>query len=73
MISSHFPFTYGHKFNWLILVIISIIGASVRHYFNLRNQKKYNVWILPTATFGMICLMLYVCLTTVNKTLFGTI
>jgi len=60
MVSSHFPFTYGHKYNWLILIIISIIGASVRHYFNLRNKKKYNVWILPCATLGMICLMLYV-------------
>ena len=66
MISSHFPFTYGHKYNWLILAIISIIGASVRHYFNLRNQKKYNVWILPTAAFGMICLMLYVSLPKIN-------
>ena len=66
MISSHFPFTYGHKYNWLILAIISVIGASVRHYFNLRNQKKYNVWILPTAAFGMICLMFYVSLPKIN-------
>ena len=60
MISSHFPFTYGHKYNWLILALISIIGAAVRHYFNLRNKKEYKVWILPLATVGMICLMLYV-------------
>ena len=43
MISSHFPFTYGHKYNWLILALISIIGASVRHYFNLRNKKKNKI------------------------------
>jgi uncharacterized membrane protein len=60
MISAHFPFTYGHKYNWLILALISIIGASVRHFFNLRNKKQYNVWILPTTAVGMICLMLYV-------------
>ena len=60
MISAHFPFTYGHKYNWLILIIISIIGASVRHYFNLRNKKQYKVWILPAAALGMIALMLYV-------------
>ena len=69
MISSHFPFTYGHKYNWLILAILSIIGASVRHYFNLRNKKKYNVWILPFAAIGMICLMLYVSLPKTAKTL----
>ena len=60
MISSHFPFTYGHKFNWLILALISIIGAIVRHYFNLRNKKQHKVWILPLATLGMICLIIYV-------------
>tara|TARA_B100002003_G_scaffold223158_1_gene227458 strand:- start:970 stop:1464 length:495 start_codon:yes stop_codon:yes gene_type:complete len=60
MISSHFPFTYGHKFNWLILALISIIGAIVRHYFNLRNKKQHKVWILPLAALGMICLMIYV-------------
>ena len=69
MISSHFPFTYGHKYNWLILAILSIIGASVRHYFNLRNKKKYNVWILPFAAIGMICLMLYVSLPKTTKTI----
>jgi len=66
MISSHFPFTYGHKYNWLILAVISIIGASVRHYFNLRNKKQHNVWILPMAAFGMISLMLYVSIPKIN-------
>jgi len=66
MISSHFPFTYGHKYNWLILAVISLIGASVRHYFNLRNKKQYNVWILPIATIGMISLMLYVSIPKIN-------
>ena len=59
MISSHYPFTYGHKYNWLILAIISIIGALVRHYFNLRNKKQYKPWILPVAAIGMILLMFY--------------
>ena len=68
MISAHYPFTYGHKYNWLILAIISIVGALVRHYFNLRNKKKYNVWILPFAAIGMISLMLYVSLPKTTKT-----
>ncbi len=66
MISSHFPFTYGHKYNWLILILISIIGASVRHYFNLRNRKEYKVWILPVAALSMILLMLYVSIPKIN-------
>ena len=62
MISSHFPYTYGHKYNWLILAFISIIGATVRHYFNLRNKKQYKPWILPISALGMLLLMLYVSL-----------
>ena len=67
MISSHFPFTYGHKYNWLVLTAISIIGAAVRHYFNLRNKKQHKFWILPFATLGMICLMLYVSLPKISQ------
>ena len=67
MISSHYPFTYGHKYNWLVLAIISVIGALVRHYFNLRNKKQYKVWILPMAAMGMILLMFYTSIPKINK------
>jgi uncharacterized membrane protein len=58
MISSHFSFTYGNNYNWLILAIISIAGALTRHYFNLRNREQYKVWILPTAAMLMFLLMI---------------
>ena len=62
MISAHYPFTYGHKYNWLILALISVIGALVRHYFNLRNKKQYKPWILPVAAISMILLIFYTAL-----------
>ena len=62
MISAHYPFTYGHKYNWLILALISVIGALVRHYFNLRNKKQYKPWILPVAAIGMVLLIFYTAL-----------
>ena len=68
MISAHYPFTYGHKYNWLILAIISIVGALVRHYFNLRNKKKYKPWILPVAILGILFLILYTSLPKVFST-----
>ncbi len=46
MISGHFPSTYGHSFNWLILVVLLVIGAWVRHFFNLRHTGR-NVWAIP--------------------------
>jgi len=36
MMSNHFPSTYGHHLNWLILVLLSIVGASVREAFIVR-------------------------------------
>jgi len=67
MISSHYPFTYGHKYNWIILVLLSVIGVATRHYFNLRNKKQKKVWILPIAAMGMVLLMLYTSLPKVKN------
>ena len=33
MISNHYAMTYGHDFNWLILIGITIAGALIRVYF----------------------------------------
>ena len=40
MISNHFPITYGHSYSWLILVALLVIGAWVRHFFNLRHTGR---------------------------------
>lgn len=39
MLSNHFPATYGHHLNWLILLVITAGGAAVREYFILRLAK----------------------------------
>ncbi|MBL7665796.1 MAG: urate hydroxylase PuuD [Bacteriovoracaceae bacterium] len=36
MLSNHFPQTYGHDLNWLILLAISAGGAAIREYFVVR-------------------------------------
>jgi uncharacterized membrane protein len=46
MISNHFPFTYGHSYSWLVLVVLLVIGAWIRHFFNLRHAGR-NVWAIP--------------------------
>ena len=53
MISNHFPFTYGHSHAWLILVALMVIGAWVRHYFNLRHTGRNAWWIPVTAAIGI--------------------
>ncbi len=51
MISNHFPSTYGSKLNWILLAVISIGGALVRHWMNIRFW--YGAWgPAMTATIG---------------------
>lgn len=47
MVSSHSPGTFGHPWNWLVLVAISIIGVGVRHYFNVRHLRGPKIiWLI---------------------------
>jgi uncharacterized membrane protein len=57
MISSHFPSTYMHYYNWEILIAIIVVGATVRHFFNLKNRGHLNVWILPVAMVAIFALI----------------
>ena len=36
MVSNHFPSTYSHQLNWLILAVLMAGGALVRHFMNIR-------------------------------------
>jgi len=56
MVSNHFPSTFGSAWNWALLAALSVTGALVRHWFNLRGQGHRNVWILPAAVVAMIAL-----------------
>jgi uncharacterized membrane protein len=49
MVSNHFPSTFGYKYPWLILAIITLGTAGVKHYLNLREKGRYNVWVLPVS------------------------
>jgi len=54
MLSNHFPFTYGHSYGWIVLVVLMAIGAVIRHYFNLRH-RGINAWpILVLAGAGLL-------------------
>src|SRR3954468_18408884 len=46
MLSNHFAFTYSHADSWLVLVWLMVIGAAIRHFFNLRHRGR-NVWAIP--------------------------
>ncbi len=58
MLSNHYPMLYGHKYNWLLLIVIFVVGVIVRHFFNLRNQGKF-VPALPIAAILILLLMAF--------------
>ena len=60
MISNHFSSTWGHALNWLVLAGMALVGAGVRHYFNLRNKGKDAWWIWVVAGAAMVALFLLV-------------
>ena len=49
MISNHFPSTFGYKYPWLVLAIISLGAAGVKHYLNLREKGQLTVWVMPVS------------------------
>jgi uncharacterized membrane protein len=49
MVSNHFPSTFGSARPWLILAIISLGAAGVKHYLNLRERGQLSVWVLPAS------------------------
>ena len=59
MISNHFPSTFGHKNSWLVLAGLIIVGASIRHWFNLRGKGIKNYWLMPLALSLLLLLVFY--------------
>ncbi|GHE82881.1 urate hydroxylase PuuD [Thalassotalea profundi] len=56
MISNHYPMTYNHNANWLVLIAIILITAAIRQYFVLRHFGKQKPLILVGAVLATIAL-----------------
>jgi uncharacterized membrane protein len=56
MISIHFPTAYAHEHAWAVLVALMVVGAWVRHFFNLRHEGRTVWWIPATAALGVAAL-----------------
>ena len=60
MISNHYPLIYATKYSWIIIPIILIIGALIRHFFNVKHTgSKPPYWVaIPVTIF--ILLTIYI-------------
>jgi len=46
MISNHYPMIFGARLNWLWLIGLCVSGATIRHFFNLKNAGSPRPWVL---------------------------
>lgn len=53
MISNHFPSTFGNDHSVLILLLISLAGAGIKHFHNQWERGELNHWVIPTS----LCLL----------------
>ncbi len=56
MLVGHFAFVYGHEDAWLALVLIAVLLAGVRHFFNAWHAGRRAWWILGAAAAGAVAL-----------------
>jgi len=58
MVSPHYPFLSAHPQSWLVVALIIISGALIRHYINrvdAGDDWKAFGWAAPVAAFALIC------------------
>ena len=47
MIGNHYPFVYATTYSWIIISLILIVGALIRHFFNIKHTgEKPPYWVL---------------------------
>jgi uncharacterized membrane protein len=57
MVSQHYPFLFTHPQSWLIVALIIVIGALVRHMLNRLDAGDHwdsYAWVMPAAAMGLI-------------------
>ncbi len=58
MISNHYPLAFASRFNWLILALVLVVGAVIRHFYNERHAGRPNPWwTWAVALVGMLLIV----------------
>lgn len=59
MISNHFPSTFGSQWNWIVLAVLMVAGATVKHFLNV--SETFKAWLPASLGIGVAALaVLYV-------------
>ena len=62
MVSNHFPGAVSHPLNWLILILVMIGGAGIRHFMNVRYRGNglelpRSAWLGPAVAAAAIAMV----------------
>jgi len=49
MLSQHFPSGYGHPLSWVILLLICVVGVSLKYVMNFRTQSDWRAVVAGAA------------------------
>jgi uncharacterized membrane protein len=49
MVSNHFPSTFSHQYQWVVLSAITLGAAGIKHWLNLRERGQLSVWVMPVS------------------------
>ncbi len=56
MISNHFPSTFGHEWNWVILGALSLASVGIKHFWNLLEKGNPPYKLLALSVVAVIAL-----------------
>lgn len=58
MIANHYPLAFASAWNWLILAVVLVMGAIIRHYFNTKHKTgKGPLWTWGAAAVGLVAIV----------------
>lgn len=60
MISNHYAVTYGHEYNWLVLIFISLAGALIRVFFVSRHSEGRPVYLAAVAALVLLLVAFFI-------------
>ena len=59
MLAGHFAFTFGADNAWVVLILVFVLTAWIRHFFNLWHTGRRAWWIPASAAVGVVALAVW--------------
>jgi len=58
MLSNHYPTMFGHEHNWLVLILLIVVGMGVRHGMIAREKRGSWRWVVAPVGAALVALVL---------------